>query len=148
MVMQKTRISTWYVALCRFLTIAVSLLFVGCDKPATVITGLVLLDGQPIPNATLEFFPVSGKGRVSFAISDANGRYRVDVSPTKLKVVITATKVDGKQRGTYSGDGLLSDRVVDILPERYGYQEKTPLVAEPVEGKTTTIDFVLESKPQ
>jgi hypothetical protein len=37
------------------------------------------------------------------------------------------------------------DRVVNALPENYGYQEKTPLVAEPVAGKTTTIDFSLES---
>lgn len=117
----------------------------GCGKPATVIEGLVSLDGQPVPNASLEFFPVSGKGRVSFTKTDATGRYRVAVWPTPLKVIVTATKIDGKEQNPFAPQGEMMDRVVNALPENYGYQEKTPLVAEPVEGKTTTIDFSLES---
>lgn len=70
----------------------------GCGKSATVIDGIVSLDGQPVPNASLEFFPVSGKGRVSFTTTDATGRYRVAVWPTPLKVIVTATKIDGKEQ--------------------------------------------------
>lgn len=122
---------------------AVVVVLVGCGPPATVVTGLVTLDGQPVLNASLEFFPVSGNGRVSFTKTDAYGRYQVAVSPTRLKVVITATKADGKEKHPYDPGGPLVDRVVSALPARYGFQEKTPLVAEPVEGKTTTIDFPL-----
>ncbi len=117
----------------------------GCGKPTTAITGLVTLDGNPVPNASLEFFPVSGKGRVSFTKTDDTGRYRVAVWPTPLKVIVTATKIDGKVQDPYGPDGQMMDRVVNTLPENYGYQEKTPLTAEPVEDKTTTIDFALES---
>lgn len=120
----------------------------GCGKPTTAITGLVTLDRNPVPNASLEFFPVSGKGRVSVTKTDATGRYRVAVWPTPLKVIVTATKIDGKVQDPYGPDGQTMDRVVNALPENYGYQEKTPLTAEPVEGKTTTIDFSLESSPK
>jgi len=89
---------------------------------------------------------VSGKGRVSFTKADETGRYRVAVFPTKLSVVVTATKVDGQEQNPYDPDGPLIDRVVNALPSRYGYQEKTPLTADPVENETTTIDFALTSK--
>jgi hypothetical protein len=117
----------------------------GCGKPTTAITGLVTLDGNPVPNASLEFFPVSGKGRVSFTKTDDTGRYRVAVWPTPLKVIVTATKIDGKVQDPYGPPGQMINRVVNALPDLYGHQEQTPLVAEPVEGKTTTIDFSLES---
>jgi hypothetical protein len=67
------------------LSLAAALGICGCGNPATVIEGIVSLDGQPVPNASLEFFPVSGKGRVSFTKTDATGRYRVAVWPTPLK---------------------------------------------------------------
>jgi len=117
----------------------------GCREPATVITGVVALDGQPVPKATLEFFPVSGRGKVSFAIADEQGRYQADVSPTKQAVVITAMKAVGKAKNPIAPDGPPVDTLESILPERFGYREKTPLTAEPVGGKTTTIDFALTS---
>jgi hypothetical protein len=118
----------------------------GCGEPATVITGVVTLDGQPVPRATLEFFPVSGRGKVSFTKSDEQGRYLADVSPTKQAVVITAMKVVGKAKNPMAPDGPLVDDLESILPERFGYRDKTPLTADPVAGQTTTIDFALTSK--
>jgi hypothetical protein len=117
----------------------------GCGVSPTVITGEVTLDGRSLPNATLEFFPVSGRGRVSFTKTDQSGRYVVEASPTPLKVMISATKADGKEKNPFDPDGPLVDRLVSALPERFGSQEKTPLVAEPVEGKITTIDFLIDS---
>jgi hypothetical protein len=133
------------ILLCWGLSLAAAIGICGCGNSATVIEGIVSLDGQPVTNASLEFFPVSGKGRVSFTKTDDTGRYRVAVWPTPLKVIASATKVDGKVQDPYGPDGQMMDRVVNALPVQYGYQEKTPLVAEPVEGKTTTIDFALES---
>lgn len=124
---------------------AVLLLLAGCGGPTTVITGQVTLDGKTVPWAALEFFPVSGKGRVSFTKADDTGRYRVTVSPTKLSVVVTATKVDGQQPNPYDPDGPLIDRIINYLPSRYGYQEKTPLTVDAVENQTTTIDLALTS---
>jgi hypothetical protein len=117
----------------------------GCGEPATVISGVVMLDGQPVPRATLEFFPVSGRGKVSFTKSDEQGRYLADVSPTKQAVVITAMKVVGKAKNLMAPDGPPVDALESILPEQYSDRGKTPLTADPVEGKTTTIDFALTS---
>jgi len=125
--------------------VATLLVIAGCSPPATVITGLVSLDGAPLSQATLEFFPVSGRGKVSFATTDQTGRYRADVSPTKLTVVVTATKVGGKAPNPFDPNGEPIDRMVNAVPERFSYEEKTPLTADPVEGKTTTIDFALTS---
>ena len=145
--MERTLASRRAVHIGQSLVLAVVLLLAGCGKPATEITGVVSLDGQPVPNATLEFFPVSGKGRVSSTTSGLDGAYRVAVWPTKLSVVITATKVDGKVQDIYGPPGQMMDRIVNVLPERYGYQGRTPLTADPVEGKRTTVDFPLTSKP-
>lgn len=123
----------------------VVVLLPGCRGPTTVITGLVTLDGQPVPQAVLEFFPVSGEGRVSFTKADETGRYRVTVSPTKLSVVVTATKVNGQQKNPYDPDGPLIDRIINYLPSRYGYQEKTTLTVDPVENETRIIDLLLAS---
>lgn len=125
--------------------LAVLLVLAGCGSPTTVITGLVTLDGQPIPGAALEFFPTSGKGRVSFTKTDDAGRYRVSVSPANISVVITATKIDGQQKHPLDPEGPLIDRVVNYLPAQYGYPEKTPLRADPVENEITTFDFALTS---
>lgn len=141
-IFQKTRTSPSSLAR---VAAALLLAVAGCGKPTTTITGIVTLDGNPVAGATLEFFPVSGKGLVSFTKTDAAGRYRAVVSPTPLKVIVTATKIDGKERNPFDPDGPPIDRVVSALPERYGFQEKTPLVAEPVEGQTMTIDFPLTS---
>lgn len=135
----------WRILLGLGLSLAAALGICGCGNPATVIEGLVTLDAQPVSNASLEFFPVSGEGRVSFTKTDDTGRYRVAVSPTPLKVIVTATKIDGKVQDPYGPEGQMMDHVVNALPDQYGFQEKTPLVAEPVEGKTTTIDFPLTS---
>ena len=117
----------------------------GCGEQATAITGVVTLDGQPVPKATLEFFPVSGRGKVSFSKTDEQGRYLADVSPTKQAVVITAMKVVGTVKNPIAPDGPPVDALESVLPERFGYREKTPHIADPVEGKTTTIDFALTS---
>jgi hypothetical protein len=143
MVIQRTRDTRGAGRGGQTLLVAAVLLVTGCGQPATEISGVVSLDGQPVPNASLEFFPISGKGRVSFTRTDAKGNFRVAVSPTKLRVVITATKVDGTEKNLYGAEGPPLDRLVSILPQKYGHQEQTPLTADPVEGKTTTIDFAL-----
>ena len=88
---------------------------------------------------------MAGRGKVSFAISDEQGHYRVDVSPTKQAVVITAMKVVGKAKNPMAPDGPPVDALESILPERYSYREQTPLTADPVEDKTTTIEFAITS---
>jgi hypothetical protein len=114
-------------------------LAVGCGSPQTVITGTVTLDGQPVANAILDMFPVSGIGRVTVARTDAEGRYRATVSPGKLSVVVLAQEPVGTLR-----DGVepIAD-MKSVVPHRYTLHAQTPLFAQPVEGQTTKIDLQL-----
>jgi len=133
---------TW--SLSRALVCMAAASFVaGCGQRQTVIIGTVTLDGKPLPEATLDMFPVRGIGRVSIARTDANGRYETRASPVRLSVVVLATKVDGKTLDP-EGGGMI-DAKTSIVPEWYTSHATTPLTAEPVEHQTTTIDFSLTS---
>lgn len=133
-------------SMLRFLVAVTMIGVIGCGGSTTVLTGVVTLDGSAVPDAAVEFFPISGPGKVSFTKTDSAGHYRANVAATKLAVVITATKVDGKMKNPIGG-GELVDRVVSVVPERYSRQDQTPLIIDPVSGKTTTIDLTLESSP-
>jgi hypothetical protein len=126
------------------LILAAVILAGGCGQPQTVLTGLVTLDGKPIAGANLEFFPINGVGRVSVTETDASGRFRVTVAPSALSVTVIAIEVVGKIPDP-AFPGSMIDDARDVFPQEYASHETTPLTAEPVEDKTTTIDFPLTS---
>ena len=126
------------------LILAAVILAGGCGQPQTVLTGLVTLDGKPIAGANLEFFPINGVGRVSVTETDASGRFRVTVAPSALSVTVIAIEVVGKIPDP-AFPGSMIDDARDVFPQEYASHETTPLTAEPVEDKTTTIYFPLTS---
>ena len=126
------------------LILAAVILAGGCGQPQTVLTGLVTLDGKPIAGANLEFFPINGVGRVSVTETDASGRFLVTVAPSALSVTDIAIEVVGKIPDP-AFPGSMIDDARDVFPQEYASHETTPLTAEPVEDKTTTIDFPLTS---
>ena len=103
------------------------------------------LDGEPVPNVMLEFFPLSGIGPMTIGRSDANGRYTAVVAPTKVSVMLSATKVVGKAVDPSTPGGGEMDDVRNVLPERYGSHKTSGVTAKPVAGKTVTVDFHLKS---
>jgi hypothetical protein len=107
----------------------------GCGAKKPVVAGLVTLDGQPLDNGTIQFFPIAGDGQTSAATIGPDGRYRMEASPTKMKVVIHATKVVG-HRKAYEGqaDSPMIDVVEDLLPIRYSDMNKTELRVDVVPG--------------
>jgi hypothetical protein len=117
----------------------------GCGTKRPVVTGLVTLDGQPLNNGTIQFYPIAGDGQTSAASIGPDGRYRMEASPTKMKVVIHATKVVG-QRKAYEGqaDSPMIDVVEDLLPIRYSDMNKTELKVDVVPGENVA-DFELHS---
>jgi len=108
-----------------------------------VITGIVTLDGEPLPDAALDMFPISGVGKVSVAKTNADGRYRTTVSPGRLSVVVLATRVRGKKIDP-TGEGMMDD-MISVVPARYASHDQTPFIVDPIEGQVTTIDFELEA---
>lgn len=131
----------------RWVSVALLCLVIGCTspEPPTVLTGTVLLDDQPLPLATMQFFPLSGIGRVSYADADAAGRYRVEVSPTPLSIIVLASDPGGTVEDPSQPGKLIADRR-SLVPLRYRSHKLTPLRADPVESTLTKADIELSSK--
>jgi hypothetical protein len=124
---------------------AAALAAAGCGAKKPVLTGVVTLDGRPVDNGTIQFFPVAGDGQTSAAIIGPDGRYRVEASPTKLKVVIHSSKVIGKRK-MYDDqpDSPMVDVMEEILPARYSDMNKTELTVTVGPGENEK-DFTLTS---
>ncbi|MFI4874720.1 MAG: carboxypeptidase-like regulatory domain-containing protein, partial [Blastopirellula sp. JB062] len=102
-----------------FPALAIGLLLTGCgDKgPATgLVTGLVTLENQPLPNAEIVFYP--DHGRASSGLTDADGRYELQFTYDKMgclpghhEVMIT-TRV-------LSSDDPGAKRLAEKVPRKY-----------------------------
>ena len=118
------------------------LLTAGCssDDGLATVTGTVTLNGQPLPNATVQFRPTSSDGVVAFGRTDAEGQYKL----------MRTVKVAGALPGEYSvsirtADTLFSDGQDDTnqeerVPARYNDQTELTRSVEPGEN---TFDFAL-----
>lgn len=113
---------------------------IGCGPSATTVSGLVTLDGEPLPAAAIMFYPAAGDGPTSHAFTDATGRFSAKISPQKTAVTVSLYKPTGEVR-----DG--EPAAEQAVPARYTNRETTVLSIEPAEGKNTVCDFELTSKP-
>jgi len=129
----------------RWVAVALVAFTIGCSRPPqTILTGSILLDGQPLPHATMVFFPLSGIGRVSYADADAAGRFRVEVTPTPLSVMVLTADPGSKVEHPSVPGEFIEDRR-SLVPRRYASQKLTPLRANPVAGETTNCELSLVS---
>ena len=63
----------------------------GCGgQPKAQVSGLVTLDGVPIENGTIQFYPVGGSGQTAGGGIE-NGKYRLDASVGEMTVTINAS---------------------------------------------------------
>lgn len=132
-------VTTWFIVLC--------LAIGGCTKPSTTVSGSVLLDGKPLVNASIDFFPTAGDGQTAGATTDSLGRYHAEVSPTMLSVTITATEVIGTKKNTDPAfpDIETIDVVKQVVPTPYTQRHTTTLSVQPEAGKNTLANFELFS---
>lgn len=126
-------------------TVVLALIAAGCGNKKPVVSGVVTLDGKPLDNGTVQFFPMKGDGQTSAALLGKDGRYRMEASPTKMKVVIRASKVVG-QRKEYPDmpDSPTLDILAEVLPARYSDMNKMELTADIAPGDNK-VDFELQS---
>jgi len=121
-----------------FFAIVVSTLiaFVGCG-PSNVaeVEGVVTLDGKPLPDATVTFYP-DEKGAVSSnGKTNESGKYTLNYD----------SKTEGAVVGKHRVFVRLGESEVDeTLPAVYN--SKTTLTAEVAKG-SNSFDFDLKSKP-
>jgi hypothetical protein len=104
----------------------------GCAERFAPVRGQVTLDGKPLPNAVVGFYPDNRRG--SHGVTDAEGKYELIYSDTKI--------------GILPGKYLVRITTGDVnTPERLPprYHEKTELAAEVKPGENV-FDFALKSK--
>src|SRR5262249_28892104 len=140
------------------LVVAAMVPVVGCGgatvKPIKV-EGVVTLDGQPLPGATVSFLPNEG-GRTASGRSDADGSFRLTTFntddgalPGEYKVIVTVVKGDEEMMRVDPHDAKNMEKVMmrnamqhkdknkkkeavkkkspSPLPETYSDMKQTPL---------------------
>jgi hypothetical protein len=141
----------------RISLILVAICIAGCGTSRTSpVTGLVLLDGKPLADASVQFV-AQGKGRDATGQTDKNGEFamstfkpRDGMLPGDYKVVIMPPTgpVDTTQYATadaaMSGTPKPASKKEPGFPQKYARVDQTPLTQTvPVSGK---LKFDLQSK--
>lgn len=147
----------------------------GCGTPSgpVQVSGVILVDGQPLPGAGVFFIAVdpSLPARPAHGTTDAAGRYALypGVSPGAYRVIVRGFCGDqlGRQIPGFGGDGVDAGQLAaataarsrlshagrkhvrtassdaGTLPDIYTSQEQTVLRIEVPDGGTTAADFHL-----
>ncbi len=171
------RVKLLFMAVC---LLSLSTCLVGCgDKlsgPATEpVSGVVTLDGTPVPQANVVFLPDAKNGKPASGVTDENGRYELTTFNPKdgamagsYKVMITKAKAENTSdvdlsglseeealekaaEEYYSSDAYKkqgsrqADQVVNLIPANYGNVVQSGLTASVAKGKNT-FDFALTGK--
>lgn len=118
--------------------------FTGCGGPPKAkVSGTVTLDGEPIENGTISFYPTGKDGQTAGGGIE-NGKYTVEASPGEMTVVISASKVVGKQKMYDTPDSPEVDKVVELIPDRYNKTSELKVNLKP--GDNEGINFELTKK--
>ena len=138
---------------CRLFTLLLTTALAGCcgyrpDLPPTArVSGTVTLDGNPLPNARVQFVPDSSKateGALAYGTTDAEGKYELETATVRGAIV-------GHHRISVEARAQPKDEF-DTLPELltpafYGDVETSKLTAEVADGERNTVDLKLVSLP-
>ena len=135
-------------------------IFAGCnDSKIGAVSGVVLIDGEPVEMAAISFFP--DVGRASIGRTNDKGEYVLNYTRGKKgalignhKVTISTkyvaeTNYNPRNNGKEGlGEQSESDRIrskgrKEMVPEKYRDRDKTELTAV-VEAGSNQIDFKLE----
>jgi hypothetical protein len=127
-----------------FLVIAGTLGCSGQRSDLATVSGVVTLDGQPLPQATLFFQPMAN-GPASFGLTDESGRYSLMYKQGVPGAVVGShqVKITTFQEGDRAADPPV-ERAPEILPNRY--HGASELTAEVLPSKKNQIDFDLLSE--
>jgi hypothetical protein len=123
-------------ATSRFSSLSIAIVvgvLAGCshdDGKHGTVSGMVTLDGQPLPSGSIHFAPTDGHTSPSEgAISD--GKYSVLASLGESRVSISAPRVVGKRKMYDTPDSPMVDNVAETLPAHYNSQSTLTLKVVP-----------------
>lgn len=140
------------VVVCTCLSLVILL---GCNSSGTTpVEGQVLLDGTPLPNASIQFVP-QGTGQDATGATDAQGKFamstnkpRDGVMPGSYKVVITPRLTTIPQQFASADEAMKAAAVAKPIahssgfPQKYTRVDQTPLTIDvPLKDKKTVFDL-------
>jgi hypothetical protein len=91
---------------------------VGCGDNATTISGAVSINGEPVKEGTIGFFPVDGNARTT-GTKIRDGKYSAEVSPGAAKVEIRVSKVVGESKLYDTPNSETRPIRREVLPPKY-----------------------------
>lgn len=125
----------------RLLTCSLLAFAFGCGGNPNLgkVSGVITLDGQPLPDAAITFTPASG-GSTSFGKTDSSGAYHMQYSESEAGAWIGSNKVEIR-----TGDVLPDNS--GVIPEKVPnvYNSRSTLTAD-VKSGSNTFDWQLDSK--
>ncbi|MDR1480973.1 MAG: hypothetical protein LBJ00_18775 [Planctomycetaceae bacterium] len=112
---------------------------IGCDKNVGTgkVSGVLTLDGSPLPDATINFAPVDGQGLNSMGSSDSSGKYVLYYADGK------SGAIPGKYKVTATTAQPM-ENIPESVPEKYLDFSTTTLEFE-IKSGNNTIDLKLTS---
>ena len=131
------------------LIVLLALLSAGCSKSGTVeVEGTVLLDNQPVPDATVLFIPEGGTGQPAQGVTDENGKFQLTTFkdkdgalPGAYKVTVSKSVPTPQPPEAEPGDAR--SVVAHMKAIREHKQEKSPLPLMYASEKTTPFRFTV-----
>ena len=116
----------------------------GCGgEPKAIVSGTVTLDGVPIENGTISFYPTGRAGQTA-GVGIEKGKYKVESSVGEMTVQISATKVIGKFKAYDTPESPVLDKVAEMIPAEYNSASK--LKASFKAGINENVNFDITTK--
>lgn len=113
------------------------------DQPEIgAVTGMITLDGKPVPWAKIYFDPLPG-GRTSTAVSDDNGNYELEYNLTNKGAKVGKHAVRVITRWDPDEDPKLPKGLPERIPKRYHAAGELEFE---VRGEANVIDLQLTSQ--
>lgn len=124
------------------LTIMVAaILLAGCSgSDIGRVSGTVTMDGSPLPNANVEFFP-QPTGRPSTGVTDKDGKYELTYTREAMGAKVGEHRVQITTAGMGPSEGGYGGNSKETVPARYNV--KSELTAK-VESGSNKHDFQLD----
>src|SRR5437763_7975974 len=119
----------------------------GCSRNGLLeVEGTVLLDNQPVPDATVLFIPEGGSGQPAQGVTDENGRFQLTTFkdkdgalPGAYKVTVTKSVPPPQPPEAEPGDSRSIMAHFKAIKQQK--QEKSPLPAVYANEKTTPFRY-------
>jgi hypothetical protein len=116
----------------------------GCgDTNKAKVSGAVTLDGVPVENGSIQFYPTGKTGQTAGGGVE-KGSYQLEASVGEMTVTINASKVVGKHKMYDTPASPVVDKVAEIIPAKYNSTSRLKVTLKA--GVNEGVNFDLKSK--